>query len=100
MPLLLKTDYGGGPLWLRSADNKFANYLAPDSLHISEPLQARLLAWAEGYHHLGYQNIFGVEFDDPAYEQAWHDEGLALLGDLRTELGTMFDIKFAHDLDA
>lgn len=43
---------------------------------------------------------FDCKVDDPEYDAAWHNEGLALLADLRSELGPAYDIKFAHDLDA
>jgi hypothetical protein len=74
--------------------------LGPDSLPLSEPLKVRLRAWTEGDHHLWNEEVLGYEFDDPAYDQVWHDEGLALLAELRAELGPRFDIVFERDLDA
>jgi hypothetical protein len=32
--------------------------------------------------------------------EAPHDEGVALLREVRSELGAGYDVKFAHDLDA
>ena len=50
---------------------------------------------AADYHtHYDYQD------DNPEHEVAWHHEGLALLAELRRELGPNYDIKFCHDLDA
>jgi hypothetical protein len=100
IPLLLWTDYGGGPLWYRSPDNKAAGEISAVSLPLSDSLCARLSTWAEGDQHLWSEVVLGYELDDPVQEQAWHDEGLRLLRELRSELGPGFDIKFKHDLDA
>ena len=96
VPLLLDTDYGGGPLWHRSADNKAPWGVDLGSFGLSIELHDRLLRWTAADYHLHYD----YEGDDPQHEAAWHDEGLALLADLRTELGPDYDIKFSHDLDA
>ena len=96
MPLLLYTDYGGGPLWHRSADNKAARGLDLESFSLSTKLHDRLVRWTAADYHLHYD----YEDDDPEHEAAWHREGLALLTDLRSELGPGYDIKFAHDIDA
>jgi hypothetical protein len=53
-------------------------------------------AGTAGDYHLHYD--WGD--DDPEYDKAWHNEGLALLAELRAELGPGYDIKFAHDLTA
>jgi hypothetical protein len=95
-PLLLDTDYGGGPLWYRSPDNKAPWGLGLDYFPLSEALHDRLVKWTAADYHLHYD----YEDDDPEHEAAWHDEGLALLADLRTELGPGYDIKFSHDLEA
>ena len=96
VPLLLYTDYGGGPLWHRSADNKAPWGIGLDSFSLSRTLRERLVRWTAGDYHLHDD----YEDDDPEYDAAWHNEGLALLADLRSELGPGYDIKFAHDLDA
>lgn len=95
-PLLLDTDYGGGPLWYRSADNKGPWGMDLGYFPVSATLQARLLRWTAGDHHLHDD----YEDDDPEHEVAWHEEGLALLGELRRELGPAYDIKYSHDLEA
>ncbi|HEX8508348.1 MAG TPA: hypothetical protein VF635_02460 [Propionibacteriaceae bacterium] len=95
-PLLLHTDYGGGPLWYRSADNKAPFGLELSAFPLSEALQDRLVRWTAGDYHLH----FDYEGDDAAHEEAWHNEGLALLAELRRELGPSYDIKYSHDLDA
>lgn len=94
--LLLDTDYGGGPLWYRSVDNKAPWGLGLDYFSLSEALHDRLVTWTAADHHLHYD----YEDDDPQHEAAWHAEGLALLADLRAELGPDYDVKFSHDLDA
>jgi hypothetical protein len=94
--LLLDTDYGGGPLWYRSVDNQAPWGLGLDYFPLSEALHRRLVKWTAGDYHLHYD----YEDDDPQHEAAWHAEGLALLADLRAELGPDYDIKFSHDLDA
>lgn len=96
VPLLLDTDYGGGPLWHRSADNKAPYGIDLSSFSLSEGLRDRLVRWTAGDYHLHYD----YEDEDPEHEAAWHSEGLALLTELRRELGPGYDIKFAHDLDA
>ena len=96
MPLLLDTDYGGGPLWYRSADNKAASGIDLDSFSLTEGLRDRLVRWTAGDFHLHDD----YEDDDPEHEEAWDREALALLADLRSELGPGYDIKFVHDLEA
>ncbi|MFL6064211.1 MAG: hypothetical protein ACJ72G_06030 [Friedmanniella sp.] len=95
-PLLLDTDYGGGPLWYRSVNNKAPWGLDLGFFPLSESLRERLVRWTAGDYHLHYD----YEDDDPEHEAAWHNEGLALLSELRRELGPGYDIKFSHDLDA
>ncbi|GAA1436912.1 hypothetical protein GCM10009616_37790 [Microlunatus lacustris] len=95
-PLLLYTDYGGGPLWYRSADNKAPWALALSDLPLSKNLHDRLVEWTAGDFHLHYD----YEDDNPEHEAAWDKEALALLADLRSELGPGYDIKYAHDLNA
>lgn len=94
--LLLDTDYGGGPLWYRSVDNMTPWGLELDHFSLSEALHDRLVTWTAADYHLHYD----YEDDDPQHEASWHDDGLALLADLRAELGPDYDIKFSHDLDA
>lgn len=95
-PLLLDTDYGGGPLWYRSVDNKAPWGLDLSYFPLSEALHDRLVRWTAADYHLHYD----YEEDDPEHEAAWREEGLALLTELRSELGPGYDIKFSHDLDA
>jgi hypothetical protein len=59
-------------------------------------LHDRLVRWTAGDYHLD----FDYDGNDPEHEAEWHNEGLALLAELRSELGPGYDIKFAHDLDA
>ena len=94
--LLLDTDYGGGPLWYRSVDNMAPWGLGLDYFSLSNSLHDRLVKWTAADYHLHYD----YEDDDPQHEAAWHQEGLALLADLRAQLGPDYDIKFSHDLDA
>ena len=95
-PLLLYTDYGGGPLWYRSTDNKASWGIELSDLPLSENLHGRLVRWTAGDYHLHYD----YEDDDPAHEVAWDKEALALLAELRSELGPEYDIKYAHDLNS
>jgi len=95
-PLLLDTDYGGGPLWYRSIDDKAPFGLDLGFFPLSEALQDRLVRWTAADYHTHYD----YEDDDPEHEAAWHEEGLALLAELRRELGPAYDIKFSHDLNA
>ncbi len=95
-PLLLDTDHGGGPLWYRSSDNRAPWGLDLEDLPLSRALHDRLEKWTAGDYHLHCD----YEGDDPEHESAWDGEGLALLADLRTELGPGYDIKYAHDLNA
>ena len=96
VPLLLYTDYGGGPLWHRSLDNKAPRGIDLESFSLSSELHDRLVRWTAADYHLDYDD----EDDDPEHEADWHREGLALLADLRSEFGPGYDIKFPHDLDA
>ena len=96
IPLLLYTDYGGGPLWYRSADDKASWGITLSDLPLSKPLRDRLQTWTAGDYHLHYD----YEDDDPEHEVAWDEEALALLAELRSELGPGYDVKYAHDLNA
>lgn len=96
MPLLLYTDYGGGPLWHRDADNGAPVGIELSALPLTKSLCDRLRRWTAGDFHLA----FDYEGEDLAHEEAWHAEGLALLKEVRSELGAEYDVKLAHDLDA
>jgi hypothetical protein len=93
-PLLLDTDYGSGPLWYRSADDKAAWGIHLDDVALTTTLRDRLVRWTAGDYHLHDD----YEGDDPAHQAAWHQEGLELLANLRSELGPRYDIRFYHDL--
>jgi hypothetical protein len=94
-PLLLHTNDGSGPLWYRDAENKAAREISLDSFPLSQSLHDRLVRWATASHHR-----LRDDEDDPRREAAWHKEGLALLAELRSELGPDYDIMFSQDLGA
>jgi hypothetical protein len=94
--LLLATDYSTGPLWFRDYEDKGFVGVRLRAFPLTPLLCDRLDRWVLGDYHLA----FDYDEDDPVHEQAWHDEGLALLAELRCELGPGYDIKFSHDLSA
>jgi len=66
----------------------------PDELPISQEQKARLTSWARQYDetlNMDYPPDSG--FENPEAEAEFKQEGLRLAGQLRTELGSEYEIR-------
>lgn len=85
-------DYGCWPLW---EEGPAIGNVDPDTLAISDPLLARLRAWAAEYDaSLNHDDPAASRVNDPL---AFDEEGRRLVNDLRYELGETVVVRYWRD---
>ena len=88
--LKLMADYGAWPLW----DSEAPEYnIDPNTLPISEDTKRRLLTWADVYDAtLNQEYPPSSAFKSQEMERAFRREGSLLIQQLRSELGSDYEI--------
>jgi hypothetical protein len=94
-------DYGAFPLWAVpddgsvSADDFWVGGLAPDELPLSASLVAQLQGWVDRHDRL-----LGPRFEWPSEQAkvAFVEEGRRLLGLVRDELGSGYEVVYFDEI--
>jgi hypothetical protein len=87
----LMADYHCFPLW--EASPGAVGNIDPGDLPISEALQERLLVWASRFDRTLDMNDPAVSgFENAESAEAFKNDGLELVGILKTELGAEYEV--------